>query len=488
MIPILYNAAATTFENKGIGELVDAISCTCDMHESEYELTIEYPVDGVYYDQIVPRNIVYVKPNQTDVCQPFRVYRVGKTMNGKTTFYCRHISYDLTGVPVTPFTATGSTSFANQLQSHMTIGLPFVFGTNMGEPGTVEIKAPCSARSLLAGGDNTWQGKYGGELRFNGWHIDLMSEAGENRGVVFQYGVDIVDLQQEDNIAEVYTCILPYFQLQEDGETITVIGDVLDVNNQITYRRAKVVDVTEFIAESRPTKERVNAIGRQWMEENDITSPVVSLTLRYAQINQIVRLYDTVTVEFVKLGISETAKITRTVFDCLTERYNSIDVGDVRPKLSDDVHDASKLRKGLLPVERIKDGSIDGDKKLGGGSVSGKKVKKLSLTDENLADNSVTVNKIGDGAVSSVKIKDGAVTGNKVLDGAVSYAKFNHNLQVTWTDILAAQAVFAGVIYAEGSVSCSSFLLGGEQCSVGDLSYMNSIGQPATARVVKKVG
>jgi hypothetical protein len=47
-----------------------------------------------------------------------------------------------------------------------------------------------------------------------------------------------------------------------------------------------------------------------------------------------VLLCDTVTVIFEKLGISEKAKVVRTEYDCLAERYKSVEIGTIRSSLA----------------------------------------------------------------------------------------------------------------------------------------------------------
>ena len=41
MIPVLFPASETAFASHGIGDLVDAISCSVDMKDEQYELSME---------------------------------------------------------------------------------------------------------------------------------------------------------------------------------------------------------------------------------------------------------------------------------------------------------------------------------------------------------------------------------------------------------------------------------------------------------------
>ena len=52
---------------------------------------------------------------------------------------------------------------------------------------------------------------------------------------------------------------------------------------------------------------------------------------------QAVQLCDTVTVEYEKLGVKATAKVIKTVYNVLKEKYDSIAIGEARTSLADTV-------------------------------------------------------------------------------------------------------------------------------------------------------
>ena len=106
MIPVLFPANATTYFTQGLGALTDTISCTVTEElNGEYELEMQYPLEGIHFDEITDRSIIYAIPSPYRSPQPFRIYRITKPLNGIVTIYARHISYDLSGIPLNPFTA-----------------------------------------------------------------------------------------------------------------------------------------------------------------------------------------------------------------------------------------------------------------------------------------------------------------------------------------------------------------------------------------------
>lgn len=399
MIPILYEANETAFTSYGIGVLVDAISCKVTMGDgAQYELTMDYPVDGVFFAELIGNRIIFAKPCQTDDSQPFRIYRITKPINGRVTVDARHISYDLLGIPVLPFKSTSADDFCTKIANNSVVTNPFAFTTDIVKTADLEFDEPQAARALLSDDSQTWREIYGGELVFDGYNVKLQTTAGANRGVVIRYGVDLIDSKMEENIAAVYTGILPYFY--EDGRL--VVGTIQNVAGTFLFTRVLLVDVTEYISSSRPSQADVNAVGQTWLSENLVGFPEVSLTLSYAQLDQVVRQYDTVTVKIEKMGVDVVAKVSKTVYDVLKERNEKIEIGDVRPTFAVDIYDAARLRHGLLDMKRIKDKSIS-NRKMGSGSVG--------------TDN------VQDGAISTWKLEDHAVTGDKIEDGSVSEEK-----------------------------------------------------------------
>lgn len=496
MIPILFNATATTFTTHGIGNMAEAISCEVTKDGMMYELQMTYPVTGKRFADIVERNIVVAKPDLLDNPQPFRIYRITKPIDGRITLYARHINYDMAGIPVSNFTATSAADFATKIKSNALVSCPFSFSTDIVDSYTLKIEEPDVMRSLLGGKDRSWQGVYGGDIVFNGYNVQLKQNGGQDRDITVRYGVDIVDAQMERDIAEVYTGIIPFYKgnvnnaQTETQEEIIVIGDVQNASGTFNYTKVQPVDISSLIQTENPSKAQVNAAGQLWLSGNDIGKTLVSLTLDYAQINnKVVQLYDYITVDIPKLGVTVKSKVIKTVFDVLKERYTSIDVGDNKGKLSRDLYDASRLKHGTLKSERIANASI-GASKLGAGSVGSGALAKWAVKDDKMAKDSVTINAIKDGAVITDKIandavttpkiiadaiiaekirngevitdkiRDNAVTMGKVLDKAITYAKLSEDLQIFVTDILAANAIYSAVIDNNGAIRTSSLTTG----------------------------
>lgn len=347
MKPVLYPSQETTFTSNGLGILTDAASCVIiEERNGAFELEMTYPVSGIHYKEIAPRCIILAKPNPVDDPQPFRVYRTTKPMGGLVTVYGEHISYDLAGVPASPFAAESAPDAMEKLKSSSAIPTPFSFWTDKDTAGTMGITAPVALRSLLGGREGSVLDVYGGEYKFDRYTVRLYNQRGQNRGASIRYGKNLTDLTQDENIAGVYTGVYPYWSSME-GALVQLPEKILPAPGNYDFTRIMTLDLSSEFQEP-PTQDQLRARAEAYMKANNIGVPKVSLTVSFVPLEQTeeykdigllerVELCDTVNVEFPALGVSATAKCVRTVYDALLDRYKSVELGDARTNIADTI-------------------------------------------------------------------------------------------------------------------------------------------------------
>lgn len=343
--PILYPSGEQAFENNGRGILSSAVSCqVTEERNGSFELEMEYPVSGVHFQDLALREILLVKPNPVDQPQPFRIYRITKPLGGTVTVYAEHISYDLSGIVVEPFEAQGANSAMAALQSHSVSKNPFTFWTDKTTSGTLTVSVPSTLRSLLGGTEGSVLDHYGGEYRFDRFAVRLYGQRGTDRGVTIRYGKNLTNLQQEENCANVYTGVYPYWA-DSEGNLVQLPGRIVNVPGSFNFTRIKPLDLSSEWTE-KPTAEQLLGRAQSYIQNNSIGVPSVSLEVSFIQLEQTeeyknlallerVDLCDTVTVVFPEMGISATAKVNKTVYDPLSGRYESVTLGDARHTIAD---------------------------------------------------------------------------------------------------------------------------------------------------------
>lgn len=341
MIPILFDSLTTDFSTFGIGHLSDAIGpSVLEERNGEYTLEMQYPLDGEHFSDIGMRSIILAKPSPAQDPQPFRVFRITKPINGIVTINARHVRYDLEGVPVTPFIGNGIADALQKIKNNAMVSNPFTFSTNKTNTQIMTLTAPASTLSLLGGVRGSLLDIYGGEYKYNVWNVALLSSRGTDNGVVIRYGVDLTDFQQEENCASVYTGVMCYWQSSQDGTMVT--GEVQS-SGTFDYERVLVVDKSgEY--EDAPTVAQLNQEAIAYINNNKVGVPKVAINLSFANleqteefknIRQSIELCDQITVDFPKIGVSAMARVIRTNYDVINERYNSVEIGDSRTSLAD---------------------------------------------------------------------------------------------------------------------------------------------------------
>lgn len=370
MIPILYESTETAFESNGLGRLADTISCLCtEEYNGMYEIELQYPIDGIHYEDIKLGRYIAAKPSRYGSVQPFEIYKISKPIDGIVTINAAHLSYRLSKIPVMPFIAPTISTALIGLKNYSAEDNPFTFWTDKGTDANYTQTIPKSCRDCIGGSEGSILDTFGGELEWDKWTVKLWNHRGSDKGYTIKYGVNLVTLEQEESIEETITGICPYWAGQNaDGEDVIVTLPERTVDSpyadQYAYKRTVVVDLSEEFQE-QPTEEQVRSFAQTYVLRNGVGVPHVHLDLSFVNLPDTleyedrvtienVSLGDTVTVEFEKLGVSAKARIIRTVWDDMRDRYDAIGIGDAKSTLAGtiiDIDDSVEQTKSGITTE-----------------------------------------------------------------------------------------------------------------------------------------
>ena len=345
MKPVLYSSTETAFTSNGLGVLNDSVSAIVrEERNGAYELTMEYPADGIHFSDISTRCIILAKPNPTDSPQPFRIYRITKPIGGIVTIYAQHISYDLSGVAVSPFSANTLAEAISAMQSHaLPSDQPFTLTTDMNKGIGLSITTPASFRAMMGGQENSLVDIYGGEYSYDKYSIVLNANRGEDRGFTLRYGKNLTSFEQDENCAAVYSHIYPYWT---DGTTTIEVNNgkygklVPTTGIELPYTKILPKDLSSYF-ENQPTAADLLITAKTYASKAQLGVPKVSLTVSFAQLEENginrVNLCDTVTVVFPKMGVNAKAKVVTAEYDVLLERYTTLEIGSSTQGIADTI-------------------------------------------------------------------------------------------------------------------------------------------------------
>lgn len=353
----LFESNEREFKTNGLGGLHDASSCVVKEElNGGYELEMEYPITGIHYSELKLRRIILAKPNKYDRTQPFRIYSISKPINGKVTVNAEHISYDLSGItvfPAAPYYVTSVDEAMSYLMSNSVTENPFNLISLMSKTGDMSTRLPRTVRSMLGTDDNSILAVYGGEYSYDRFNITLSEKRGTNRGVIIRYGKNLTDLKQEENCANVYTSVCPFYYVESDGFQY-LDERVYNVDGTFDYVRTLPLDLTsEF--EEMPTQQQLRDKAKEYIEKNKIGIPKVSLTVSFVSQYQDtdlamledVRVGDTVLVKFLKLGVDSESECISISYDPISNKYITIELGEPVGSISDTISDTVKDQNGI---------------------------------------------------------------------------------------------------------------------------------------------
>lgn len=345
--PVLYRSDEINFTSRGMGALRDAIRCAVtEERNGIFELEAEYPLDGIHYGDLEPDRIILAPANDIEQWQPFRIYSVRPSLAGTALISAEHVSYQLNHIGVAPFTAQSAAATMQGLRIHAYDMGPFTLSTDITATRPYKQDIPSTLRQRLGGEDGSMLDVYGGELEFDRWSVKLLRSRGQDRNVIISYGKNLTTLEQEIDIASMFTGIYPYYYRNdsEQGDILVQLPEqVITVGSGSSYHRIKVIDFTGDFDDT-PTIAQLRSRALTYLNSNRQTAPKVSLQVSFAALWQTeeykniaplerVGLCDIVTVRYPKLGVDTTAKVVRTVYDCLADRYESLELGEARQGL-----------------------------------------------------------------------------------------------------------------------------------------------------------
>ena len=334
--PRLYPPTAAAWDTNGLGALSDCISCVVEETlNGPFELEMQYRLNGLHYADITLRSLILAKPNPTARPQPFRVYKISRPINGVVTINAQHLSYDLSGIVIEPFNAPSLASALEGMKTNAVTENPFEYETDKTVISDFVVSYPSSARSLVAGQRGSLLDTYGGELEFDRYQVKLWAHRGKDNGVTIRYGKNMTDVSQEEDGSGVYTGVYPYWYSEEEGSA-DLGSSYVPVEGEFDFTRILLLDLTEEF-ENKPTAEELTQKAQEYISNHDPGVPTISTTVSWYQSKDFVEnvnLGDVVGVYFSRLGISAKAKIVKTRYNALQNRYESVDIGSVRSSIA----------------------------------------------------------------------------------------------------------------------------------------------------------
>ena len=376
MYPILYEKNEQNFQSIGIAILSDCLSCTVNEElNGKYECEFSYSISGVNFEKITADRIIKVQANEVSQPQLFRIYKSSKAINGIVKFYCQHISYDLNMLVVEPFgdLLNVSANYAlNQILTHTVYGHQFTVNATVGGTKNIVSQTPKSVRKWLGDDEGCIHQLYGGEFEFDNFNIKLSSNRGQNKGVTIQYGKNLKSINAELDIQSVYSSVYPY-AITDKGKYKSLTEKTIELNNANQYgeKRTLILDLSEEFEKGETiTQSKLRTKANEYVNKNKVYQIQNNIKVDFIQLWQSkdyattaalekVKLGDFVTVLYEELGVNALAEVISYSYDSLAEKYNSIELGDAKQKLTTTLNKVTTIESEIVTEKSEREKAID---------------------------------------------------------------------------------------------------------------------------------
>lgn len=334
--------------SNGLGQ-IQPLTCTVTEElNGIYELDFTVNVNDKHYNDLKNSGLVKVTVGDGSE-QIFRIYKIDEPINMISSVHCQHITYDLSKVVVKPFTATGAVNIKNQLVANMLGSYPFSTWTDItNTTSTFTNDIPRYFRECLGGYEGSVLDVLRPEYEWDNLTVKLHARRGADNGVRISYGKNLIDYSQEQNNENVYDGVYGYAVVDET----TYKADSYYNKTDATYPRILNVDFSsDYESGQIPTPSELLQKATTYAQNNSIEVPSINIKIDFIPLWQTeeyknilplerVSLGDTVHVYFDKLNVEASSRVIKTQWNVLTNKYDSIELGDAKANLNTIINDS----------------------------------------------------------------------------------------------------------------------------------------------------
>lgn len=335
----IFPKESQTFSSLGLGVISPSACTVTEELNGGYELALSHPYDRQEKWKRLDMERIILAPTPKGR-QPFRIYSVNPTMDGLEV-KARHLFYDLLDNLCLHVSASNVTAqeALNAIKAAMVYDAPFTFSTDMTITGSVSGDNQNPVSLLLSDDEDiqSFVGQFGGELSRDGYEITLTASLGADRGVTIAYRKNLVGLEVTEDLTDTATRVYP---IGKDGLRLAGSGYV-DSPYIDAYAYPKIRVLEDSGAENQAQLAALAADfyaagGDLPLINIKVSFQDLAQTAEYAHFVQLEQVFlgDVVTVYNPKMGFSKKAKVISYEYDCLMERYDSIELGDFSPSIT----------------------------------------------------------------------------------------------------------------------------------------------------------
>ncbi|WP_193553945.1 phage tail spike protein, partial [Clostridium cuniculi] len=317
---------------------------SCTYKDSEKELKLEYLIDAEgRWKYINYENVIAAEENGKK--KLYRIYNIVRSLYSVTA-YARPIFYDLIDrvlLDVRPTNMTGEEALNYILKD-----TPFTGHSNITAVNTSYYVRKNIVEAIVGGDENSFVNRWGGEFYCENFDVYINDRIGSNNGVRVEFGYNLNEIEEDVNIEEVVTRIIPvgYDGIMLEGNAPWVDSPLI---NKYTQPKMRVIEFPDVkVKENSDDEEGFDTIEGAREElirqcnllfDNGIDKPTINYkidminlanTTAYKDLKILVEVNkgDTVNCYIKYLDIDVKARVIDYERDLITGEYTSIELGN----------------------------------------------------------------------------------------------------------------------------------------------------------------
>ena len=361
---LVYDSNAREFDNNGLGTVAPSSCVVSEEINGAFELELTHPVDSFgKWRRLQKNNIVRADTHRG--VQAFRIYRVVKNaVDGTVRVNARHIFYDLLANFVEDVRPTGKTGAeaGQQILDGCQYLTPFTFSSDITHTSTAYYIRQSPARAFLGDADQAFISRWGGEIVRDNFNIAVNTRLGADNGVRIAYGKNMAGLEFQEDASGVATRILPT-ALTGDNQVLLLPEKYIDSPRISDYPFPVIAAMDTGYQVGKevggtvpyPTVESCYDAMREFVSDQYLAGadiPTLSLSVDFVDWKDIsgyekykslltVNLGDDVTVDYAPFGVSVKLRVCAVSYDCLTDRFETLTIGEKRISVVNSINSAS---------------------------------------------------------------------------------------------------------------------------------------------------
>ena len=223
--------------SNGLGQIQPLSCIVSEELNGIYECEFTVPTTDKHYSDLKTSGLIKVTVGDGSE-QIFRIYSISEPINFVVEVKAQHITYDLSKIPVKPFTATGAVNVKNQMLANIIGSYDFTMSTDItNTTSTFKLDIPRSFRECLGGYEGSILDVFRPEYKWDNLEVKMLARRGADNNVRISYGKNLTDFRQEQNNESVYDAVYGYAVVDE------VTYEASSIYNKTGAAKPKVLNV-----------------------------------------------------------------------------------------------------------------------------------------------------------------------------------------------------------------------------------------------------